>query len=215
MTSTKISKIDPGDFSLDPIREAVRVVRTGGVVAYPTTCLYGLGADAFNPRAIEKVFRIKKRPLDKPLSILIKDRASIVSLVREILPVAQAVMDQFWPGEVTAVFEAGDGLPEALTAGTGKIGIRVPAHPVAAALLDVLDCPLTATSANITGRTSCSNIADLDPRIKAGVDLVLDAGSLRGGIGTTVIDVSVDPPRVLREGAISEADLMEAIDNHV
>ena len=213
MRYTKIRRIDPVCPSLEPIREAARLIRNGGVVVFPTTCLYGLGADALNLRAIESVFHIKQRPLDKPLSILIKDRTPIGSLIGDVLPVAQAMMDHFWPGKLTVVLNAGGRLPEALTAGTGKIGLRVPAHPVAAALLNMLDCPLTATSANIAGHRSCSNITDLDSRIEDGVDLVLDAGPLRGGVGTTVIDVSVDPPRMLREGTISEAELMEVVDN--
>jgi len=213
MQSPKIRRIDPGSLSLDPIREAAQWISGGGVVVFPTTGLYGLGANALDPKAVENVFRVKHRPTDKPLSILVKDRISMDGLVRDISAAAQAVMDRFWPGSVTTLFQADDRLPKVLTAGTGKIGVRIPAHPVAAALVDLIDFPLTATSANIAGGPSCSRIQDLDPQILDRVDLVLDAGALRGGMGSTVVDVSVDPARVLREGAISIPDLMEAIDN--
>lgn len=210
MRYTKTIRIDPDYPSLEPIREAAGLIRNGGVVVFPTTGLYGLGADALNLCAIERVFRIKQRPSDKPLSILIRDRASIDPLVQDVSPAAHAVMDHFWPGKLTVVLNAGSCLPEALTAQTGKIGLRVPAHPVSRALLNMLDGPLTATSANISGYQGCSRISALDSRIEDGVDLILDAGPLKGGVGTTVIDVSVDPPRVLREGAISVVELMES-----
>jgi L-threonylcarbamoyladenylate synthase len=123
-------------------------------------------------------------------------------------------MNCFWPGAVTLIFRAKDTLPTNLTANTGKVGIRMPQHPVALALSKSVGGPLTATSANITGSSGCSTVSDIDPRISNKVDLILDAGSLKGGVGSTVVDVTVDPPKILREGAISEKDIFIALEDY-
>jgi len=214
MAAPKIRRIDSQDFSLDPIREAAQLIRIGGAVVFPTTGLYGLGTDALRHDAVERVYRIKQRPADKPLSVLVRNRDCLESLVQGVSPAAQRLMDRFWPGGITLLFAASDSLPANLTAGTGKIGVRSPAHPVAVALLNELDAPLTATSANIAGEGGCSRIVDLDPRVRSKADLILDSGPLLGGAGSTVVDTTVEPAAILRKGAVSAADVMAAVDNH-
>ena len=193
------------------IQRAVTVVKQGGVIAFPTRCLYGLGADAFNAAAVDRVFEIKQRPSQKPILILIDRRIQLERLVSHVSKAASRIMDQFWPGRVTLVFEAADTVQDYLTAGSGKIGIRLPGHPVAAALVDSLGGPLTGTSANLSGRPGCGRIADLDPQLIQQLDAILDAGPLKGGTGSTVVDVTQDIPRVLREGDISEKEIMTLI----
>ena len=117
-------------------------------------------------------------------------------------------MDKFWPGRVTLVFKAADTVPHYLTAGSGKIGIRLPGHPVAAALVESLGAPLTGTSANLLGKPGCRRIDDLDPYLVQQLDAVLDAGPLKGGAGSTVVDVTQDIPTVLREGEISKNEIL-------
>jgi L-threonylcarbamoyladenylate synthase len=117
-------------------------------------------------------------------------------------------MDRFWPGKITLVFEALPAVPECLTAGTGKIGIRQPGHPVAAALVKTFQGPVTGTSANLSGSPGCRQIADLDPQVARKLDLILDAGPLRGGSGSTVVDVTQDIPRILRVGQIGEQEIL-------
>ena len=121
-------------------------------------------------------------------------------------------MEHFWPGRVTLVFEAADSVPQALTAGTGKIGIRLPGHPVAVALVESLGGPLTGTSANLSGSPGCRRVDDLDPQLIQQLDMVLDAGPLKGGTGSTVVDVTREIPRVLRAGEISEKEIMALIE---
>jgi L-threonylcarbamoyladenylate synthase len=116
-------------------------------------------------------------------------------------------MKAFWPGRVTLVFDARDTLPVLLTARTGKIGVRLPGHPVAAAMLRQINGPVTGTSANLSGHPACSRLADLDPRIAGRVDLVLDAGALQGGVGSTVVDVTEHPPKILREGEVTASQI--------
>ncbi|MBU4343816.1 MAG: threonylcarbamoyl-AMP synthase [Proteobacteria bacterium] len=207
----KIKRIDPVNPQHDVIVEAARVIERAGIIMFPTSFIYGLGADAFNVDAIDRVFRIKNRPHNKPLSVLVKNREALYGLVQYIPPYASIIMDRFWPGKITIVFKAKDGLPENLTAGTNTIGVRVPEHPAACALVDALDNPITGTSANFSGHAGCSQISDIDPIIADELDLILDAGPLEGGIGSTVIDVTGNLPKILRQGAIAAKDIFAVL----
>lgn len=207
----KIRSIKPDGIQPDLIREAAGVINNGGVVVFPTTCLYGLGADAFNVTAIERIFKVKGRSHNKPLPVLIGDERELERLVRHIPASARSIMNRFWPGSVTIVFDAKKTLPEKLIAGTGRIGVRQPAHMVAFALLKNLKCPIIGTSANISNSSGCSRISEMDSRIINDVDLVLDAGQLKGGMGSTVIDVTSDPPEILREGTVPVGDIFSVL----
>ncbi|MCG2754546.1 MAG: threonylcarbamoyl-AMP synthase [Desulfobacteraceae bacterium] len=207
----KIKRIDPVNPQHDVIVEAARVIERAGIIMFPTSFIYGLGADAFNVDAIDRVFRIKNRPHNKPLSVLVKNREALYGLVQYIPPYASIIMDRFWPGKITIVFKAKDGLPENLTAGTNTIGVRIPEHPAACALVNALDNPITGTSANFSGHAGCSQISDLDPMIADELDLILDAGPLEGGIGSTVIDVTGNLPKILRQGAVAAKDIFAVL----
>ena len=204
----KISAIDP-----DPqiITAAVKVLKAGGLMAFPTTGLYGLGADALNPGAVEKIFQSKQRDLNKPILVLVKDESELGNLAVRVPASAVKMMAAFWPGALTIILEARPELPKVLTGGTGKIGIRAPEHPVASALVSAFDGPITGTSANISGKEGCSTVAALDPGLVQHLDLVLDAGPLKGGVGSTVVDAVSDPPVVIREGAVSKKQLWSAL----
>lgn len=207
----KIRPIDPQHPHADLIDAAVRLLENGGVIAFPTGSLYGLGADALNTDAVERVFTIKRRPLDKPLLILVPDRAVVFDLAAEVPPAAERLMDRFWPGQVTIVFKALPGLPANLTAGTGKIGIRLPGHPVARALVSAFGRPITGTSANLSGQGGCHHIDELDAMLIEQLDLVLDAGLLKEGIGSTVVDITGNEPIVIREGVVSKQAILAAV----
>ena len=204
-----VKAIDSKQPDADLIAQAVQALRRGGVVAYPTRCLYGLAADALNPEAVDRVYRIKGRPADKALSILIPKRKTLADLVADISPAANALMDQFWPGDLTLLFRAKAGLPRNLTAGTGKIGIRLPAHPVAKALVEGFGGSITATSANVSGEPGCFRISDFNNSLMEKLDMVLDAGSLEGGMGSTIVDVSTKEVSVLREGVVSAREIFK------
>ena len=204
----KISALDP-----EPriIMAAVKVLKTGGLLAFPTTGLYGLGADALNSEAVEKIFHVKQRNSDKPILVLVKDVSALDKITANVPASAAKMMAAFWPGSLTIILEARSELSAVLTGGTGKIGIRVPRHPVASALVNAFDGPITGTSANISGRKGCSTVADLDPVLLQDLELVLDAGPLKGGVGSTVVDATLDPPSVLREGAVSKKKLLSVL----
>jgi len=206
-----IQKIDPQNPDPNVITAAVALIKKGGVIAFPTRCLYGLGVAALNSDAIEKIYQIKKRSVDKAIPVLIPDRHVLDRLTHQIPAAAAAIMERFWPGKVTLVFKATDLLPSILTAGTGKIGIRLPGHPVAKALTKNYKGPLTATSANLSGQRGYSRISDFDTTVSEHLDLILDAGPLKGGAGSTVVDVTADKPVILREGVISTKEILEAV----
>lgn len=201
--SDKTIKIDPLKPEPELIQKAASVVRSGGIVIFPTRSLYGLAADAFNEEAVERIFEIKGRRSEKPILVLADSFLMLSCLVRNIPSTAQKIMDSFWPGGITIVFEANENLPANLTAGSGKIGVRRPGHPVASALVKAVGGPVTGTSANLSGNHGCGMISEIDPDIAERVDLIIDAGELKGGTGSTVIDVTEDPPVLIREGGIS------------
>lgn len=207
----KVYKINHEHPEPEIIQRAGTAIKQGGIIAFPTRCLYGLGADAFNADAVDRIFKLKKRPYQKPILVLVDRRIQLERLVSHVSKAAARIMDQFWPGRVTLILEAADTVPHYLTAGTGKIGIRLPGHPVAAALVDSFGGPLTGTSANISGRPGCGRIEDFDSQLIQQLDIVLDAGPLKGGTGSTVLDVTQDMPRVLREGEVSENETLAFI----
>jgi L-threonylcarbamoyladenylate synthase len=164
-----------------------------------------------NPNAVERIIEIKQRPQDNPILVLIHSKKQLEMLVEKIPPHADAIMEALWPGRVTLVFDARGTLPGLLTAQTGKIGVRLPGHPVAAAMLGQVKGPVTGTSANLSGRAGCKRLSDMDPQITGQVDLVLDAGTLQGGVGSTVVDVTAEPPRILREGQVTAGQIMGSL----
>jgi len=208
----KIISLNPSTPQPDVISQAANIIKRGGIVSFPTRYLYGLGTNALNLEAVDRVFAIKQRPSNKPLSVLINHQNDLSLLVRNMPQAALSIMERFWPGDITIVFEANAALPLNLTAGTGKIGVRLPQYPVAVALTNAVKGPITATSANLTGRGGCSRVSDLDPLVADKLDLILDVGQLEGGTGSTVIDVTFDVPKILREGAIPAKDIFAILD---
>jgi L-threonylcarbamoyladenylate synthase len=206
-TEDSIVKINPAAPEPDVIERAAEVIAGGGIVSFPTTCLYGLGADAFNPEAVRRIFDIKQRPRTRPILVLIKNRASLDPLVTSVPACAHPIMEKFWPGKVTLIFNARQGVPADLTAGTGKIGVRIPAHKVARALSKAMGNPITGTSANFSGEKGYSQLSEFNIKIIKKLSLALDAGTLGGGTGSTIVDVTADPPAVLREGMVSAEDI--------
>ncbi len=183
------------------------VLNSGGVIAFPTDTFYGLGADPFNSDALSKIFRIKQRPADKPLLVLIHSRNQLADLTQEATDNARTLVENFWPGPLTLIFKAAPGLPDALTAGTGTIGIRLPGHPFTRRLLETLDRPLTAPSANISNAEELNTAQQVESTLGEKLDLIVDGGPAPGGKPSTVLDITTEPPTLLREGTLSRRDL--------
>jgi L-threonylcarbamoyladenylate synthase len=193
------------------IRRAVVVLQAGGVVVFPTETFYGLAVDAMNSRAIERIFAIKGRSFNNPIALIAGDKSGIGALVAEIPAAAHRLMQVFWPGPLTLLFSASPRISPRLTAGTGKIGIRISNHPIAAGLAMRLGGPITATSANLSGAPECNAAAEVLASLGDQVDLIIDGGATPGGKGSTLLDITADPPIWLREGAIPRLNIQEAL----
>jgi L-threonylcarbamoyladenylate synthase len=189
------------------IEKAGQLILQGKVVAFPTETFYGLGADALDVQALQKIFRIKGREENKPLLLLVADRTWLPGLVKRISPRAKGLMEKFWPGPLTLVFEAAAHLPPLLTANTGKIGLRISSHLVAQALVQTVGRAITATSANVSGQPSASLAGEVFQALGKKIDAILDGGKTAGRLGSTVVDVSEVCPKIIRQGALPQAEL--------
>ncbi len=189
------------------IYRAVRIIQAGRVVAFPTESFYGLGVDVTRQDAVERLFRIKERDQGQPILILIPSLQTLNQYVDCVPKVAGELMKAFWPGGLTMVFEAREQVLPLLTGGTGKIGVRLSSHPIPALLARTLGHPITGTSANLSGNPPARSAGEVARAFGNRLDLILDGGRTKEAKASTVLDVTVDPPVVLREGMISRTDL--------
>jgi L-threonylcarbamoyladenylate synthase len=190
---------------------AVRLLRAGKVIAFPTDTVYGIGADGFNERAIEQLFVVKARERGKAIPYLLSDTKDLAQVAREIPRAAQMLAEKFFPGGLTLVVPASPRVPKILIAGGDTIAVRVPNHPTTRALIDALGAPLAATSANISGGENPANARDVLKQLEGRIPLILDGGATRGNIPSTVVDVSTDPPKVLRVGVITVEEIEKVV----
>ncbi|MEK6683296.1 MAG: L-threonylcarbamoyladenylate synthase [Nitrospirota bacterium] len=211
----RVVKIDPllpepGKVQ-EAVRRAIQIVRSGGVIAFPTETFYGLGADPFNAKAVERLFEIKGREPGKPILLVIDDMKRAEGIVKTISEDAGRLIRKFWPGPLTLLFESTSRVTSALTGGTGKIGIRIPSHPVALQLLQAAGQALTATSANRSGQPGAATANRVEKTIGPKLDLILDGGATPGGPGSTIVDATFHPPRLIREGKIPFRDILSSL----
>ncbi len=200
------------DLSDPSLREAARIVYGGGIIAFPTDTFYGLGACPFDARAVQRIVELKERSRRvAPILVLIRSRADLSALVGEITPAAERLMEVYWPGPLTLVFRAAKAAPAMLTAGTGTIGVRLPAHSDVQRVLEAVGGPLTGTSANRSGRPPATTADDVERALGDDVDAILNGGATPGGLPSTVVDTTVTPPRVIREGRVPMASLRSVL----
>jgi len=199
---TKIIKIDPGKPQPEKIVEAVAILKSGGVIGFPTETFYGLGTAALNEAAVAKIFSVKGRDFNNPILVVIGERKHLDVFAADISAEAKTLMDRFWPGPVTILFRASAAVSPKLTAGSGKIGSRLTSHPIARELARRRGGPLTATSANLSGAPECSSAAEVLAQLEGRIDGIVDGGRTPGGKGSTIVDATVSPAKVLREGVV-------------
>ncbi len=183
------------------------VVRAGGVIAFPTDTFYGLGADPGNAIAVKKAFNIKGRKSGQPILLLLHDRSEVAAWASAVTPTAKRLMDRFWPGPLTLVFPAAPHVLPELTAGSGTIGLRVPGSGQTRELLRYLGTALTGTSANRSGGSSPRTAEEVMRELGDRIDLVLDGGPAAGERPSTIVDVTAEPPRIIRQGIIDISTL--------
>jgi len=194
--------------SREAVEEAVQRIRSGGIIAFPTETFYGLGVDPFNPAAVERLFAVKGRESGKPIPIIIDELIRAEGIIGTISEESRALIEKFWPGPLTLLFATSSRLSSALTGGTGKVGIRIPSHPVALRLLRAIGQPITATSANRSGVPGATSAAGVQEMLGEHLDLIIDGGETPGGTGSTIVDTSFHPPRLIREGKIPYQEIL-------
>jgi L-threonylcarbamoyladenylate synthase len=196
---SKINKVD--------IANAATILQRGGLVAFPTETVYGLGADAKNPEAVARIFAAKGRPVDHPVIVHLASFDQLKDWAREINPVTKKLAQHFWPGPLTLILPRAVGVLDCITGGQDTVGVRIPSHPVAQTLLKSFGSGIAAPSANKFGQVSPTQAAHVQQELGDVVNLILDGGECAVGIESTIVDVSGRSPRILRPGIITASEI--------
>jgi len=195
----------------EPIQQAAEIIKRGGIVAFPTETVYGLGADAFNPLAVARIFEVKRRPYFDPLIVHVASPADVKKLVKGIPSNAIKLIKSFWPGPLTVVLLKGEDFPDIVTAGLPTVAIRMPSHPMALSLIKESNCPIAAPSANPFGYLSPTTADHVREQLDDQVDLILDGGPCPIGVESTIISFLEERPRLLRPGGVSLEEIESII----
>jgi L-threonylcarbamoyladenylate synthase len=204
---SRVITVDPVAPTRATLRAAADTLRAGGVVALPTETFYGLAAAALDAGSVRRIFELKGRPESKPLLVLV-DSVAMAETVAHLTPPARDLMTRYWPGALTLVLPALPTVPSVVTAGTGTLGVRLSPHPIARGLVALLGEPVTAPSANPNGLAPPTSAVGVLAYFPGGLDLVLDGGPTAGGEPSTVLDLTAEPPRLLRQGAVAVRDVI-------
>lgn len=212
---TRVFRVDPESPRAEAISAAARIIRAGGLVAFPTETVYGLGANALDEAAVAKIFSAKGRPANDPLIVHIKHFEQLRLVARGIPARAQELCQRYWPGPLTLVLKKAERIPENLTAGLDTVAVRMPDHEVALALLKAANAPIAAPSANLFSRPSPTSAQHVLDDLEGLVDVVLDGGPTPIGVESTILSLMDDEPRILRPGGISVEALRRTLPNLV
>jgi L-threonylcarbamoyladenylate synthase len=193
------------------IEKAAEILRAGGLVAFPTETVYGLGADASNPAAVKKIFAAKGRPVDHPVIVHIADMSELKHWAAEVPRAAWLLAEKFWPGPLTMVLKRSPHVNDLISGGQNSIGLRVPGHPVAQQLLKAFGGGIAAPSANKFGRLSPTTAEHVREELGNAVEMVLDGGPCDVGIESTIVDLTLEPPAILRPGRVSAQQITDAL----
>lgn len=199
---TEIIRIDPRDPSPEDIARAVKYLRDGRVIAYPTETIYGLGANVLDRKAVKRIYDLKSRDYGLPISILIADLKMLREVAAEVSDRALPLMRKFWPGPLTILFPASKAIPKGLVTNTGKVGIRISSHPVASALVGAFGHPITTTSANLSGFPPSLSVKHVQKYFGEKLPCIIDGGECEPSRGSTVVDLADESMRIIREGSI-------------
>lgn len=210
-TSTRTAQLDPLHIDASVIAEAAAILRRGGLVAFPTETVYGLGANALDPAAVARIFEAKGRPSRNPIIVHVADAARARTLTTSWPGSAEMLATRFWPGPLTLILPKNSAMPDIVTGGGPNVGLRAPAQPIAQALLQAAGLPVAAPSANRSTELSPTTAQHVVHSLGGRVELVLDGGSTTVGIESTVVDLTSNPPRILRPGPIGIAQLESCI----
>lgn len=193
------------------LKETAEILRSGGLVAFPTETVYGLGANALNAKAVRKIFRAKQRPADNPLIIHLGYKKDLWRYTRHVPMIARRLIRQFWPGPLTLILPRSDAIPDVISGGLSTVAVRMPSHPAALALIRRARLPIAAPSANRSGKPSPTRAAHVLEDLDGRIDAIVDGGPCRVGLESTVLDLTTDPPVLLRPGVISAKQISQCI----
>jgi L-threonylcarbamoyladenylate synthase len=203
-----MSQILKVDSNIDSVsKEARRILLAGGVIAFPTDTFYGLGVDPFNRAAVDRLFELKERENNKPLLLLISSEDQLETLAKRVTPAHSSLIQNFWPGPLTLLFEPSADIPENVLAGSNRIGIRQPGNKMTRELISTIGHPVTAPSANLSGKVPPVTAEQVQQSLGNLVDLIIDGGTCLGGKPSTLIDAVEAPAQVIREGAIPISEI--------
>jgi len=205
---TFVIKVSPKAPQKRFILTAAEVLRRGGLVAFPTETVYGLGADALNPDAVKQIFVAKGRPLDNPVIVHIASVPDLKALTDHVPKEAGRLIEEFWPGPLTLILKKSPDVPDDVTGGLDTVAVRMPRNKIALALIKALGHPIAAPSANLSGRPSGTNAGHVLQDLAGKIDMILDGGPVTVGVESTVLDLSQQPPAILRPGAVTQEDLV-------
>jgi L-threonylcarbamoyladenylate synthase len=191
------------------VSRAVEVIQSGGVAAFPTDTVYGIGADPFDSRSVARLYEVKGRPTAKAIPVLLGSRLDLGKVVKEFPDWVELLIENYWPGALTIVLEMQPSIP-AIVSASGTVGVRIPDHPVALGLMQATG-PLAVTSANRSGKKEASDPSTVLQELGGEIELVLDGGVTPGGQPSTVLDCTIQPPEILREGPISKTEVFETL----
>lgn len=208
---TKTLRINPKNPSISQIRQAAKIIKSGGVVAFPTETVYGLGANALDSKSVRKIFAAKGRPSDNPLIVHISDIAEVGILADNIPNTAYDLMERFWPGPLTIVLKKSKIVPKIVTGGLDTVAIRMPKNKIAQGLIREADVPIAAPSANVAGRPSPTTAKHVEEDLSGKISLIIDGGPTKIGIESTVVDLSKKTPMLLRPGSVTLEQLREIV----
>jgi L-threonylcarbamoyladenylate synthase len=207
----EVLKVSAGSPDGEAIRYAAQLISRGGVVGVPTDTFYGLAADPFNLAAVEEIYRVKGRPENRALPILVSSTEQAIPLTRDLPDNFLKLANKFWPGSLTIIVDASHRMPLKVTANKGRVALRWPKSPVACAVIEQVGGPITGTSANISGFPSCSNADQLVKQLGSRLPLILDSGETGATMSSTIVDLRGEEWRVLREGIVTEAEVRAAL----
>lgn len=203
--------IDLKEKDFTKLEEPAKIIRDGGIVIFPTETVYGIGANVLNAEAVKKIYEIKKRPLSKPINLLVNSIEMIEKVAKDITPLEYAIIKEFFPGPLTIILQKKDVVPDIVTANGTTVGIRMPANEIALELIKKAGVPLATSSANISDKPSKTNIKDVMSDFSEEVDCCIDGGESKIGIASTIVQVINGVPHILRQGTITEEQINKLI----
>ena len=195
----------------DKLKEISQIIRNGGIVVFPTETVYGIGTNGLNKEAISRLYEVKQRPINKPISLLVSSIDMAEMVAKDITDMEYKLMEKFFPGPLTIILKKKSIVPDNLTNNTDTVGIRMPDNIIAKKLIEYANVPIATPSANISGKPSGTNIENIMEDFKDKVDYYIDGGQSKLGIGSTIVKIENDYPLILREGSISKKQILECL----